>query len=212
MYLTVNGMSFQWTFYRIGRPKATLVCIMFCFWKYILTQSSEETSSRIQETYQSINESRTQTLQVTAWSGPYKKFWALIGVWKGLSCKTNIKIMMFIKHPGSGMLQQSCFLSFRKVHAHDQSQWFSRIHSFGSISLCFPTMPKEMLARDKFTDLAGWEESQEIILPTILHWSRLKVSGHYPDVFIFTLRNRYPWVVMLCHTFRQISWYPAEIL
>lgn len=81
------------------------------------------------------------------------------------------------------------FFPSDKVHTHYQSRWFSRIHSFGSISLCFPTMPKEMLARDKFTDPAGWEESQEIILPNILHWSRLKVSGHYPDVFIFTSKK-----------------------
>lgn len=102
------------------------------------------------------------------------------------------------------------FFPSERAHTHYQSQWFSRIHSFGSISLCFTTMPKEMLAKDKFTDLAGWEEPQEILLPNILHWSRLKVSGHHPDVFIFTSRNRYPWVVTLCQTFRQISWHPAE--
>lgn len=74
----------------------------------------QEMSSKIQENYRSINETRTQTLQVTTWPGPCKQFWALTGFWKGPSCKNNIKIMMFIKHPGSSMLQQSCFLSFRK--------------------------------------------------------------------------------------------------
>lgn len=73
-----------------------------------------KSSHKIQEIYQSINQSRTQTLQVTVWPGPCKQSWALTRVWKGLSCKNNIKIVMFIKHPGSGMLQLSCFLSFRK--------------------------------------------------------------------------------------------------
>lgn len=72
----------------------------------------QEKSSKIQETYQSINKSRTQTLQVTWWPGPCKQIEALIGVWKGISCKNNIKAMMFINHPNSACCNIVVF--FRK--------------------------------------------------------------------------------------------------
>lgn len=106
-------------------------------------RDSQNMSSKIHYTYQSINKSRMQILQVTWWPGPCKQIQALIGVRKGINCKNNRRILMFINHPDSGMLQHRFFLlSSDRAHTHYQSQWCFQIYSCGFLSLYFIYMPK----------------------------------------------------------------------
>lgn len=108
--------------------------------------ASQEMSSKILKTFQSVNKRWTQSQQVMWCPGPCKQ----TGVCNDCKvCKNNMQVMVSINLLDSGMLQRSCLVLFffQKgpaviIKVSDFSRFFQIFSRFGSTSPCATYTPK----------------------------------------------------------------------